>query len=157
QLRLDGGTARNGWTVFAYGARDELDTVAPTASPDDANPPLAPSLILGFHRLDLRLHHTYDSLVTSYRAVFGHDNTCPNGTDLSGLVAEPSLRATWKPADAFSLTTGVEGSLHRVSQGSGMVVTSSNPLSTITSQLGTFQFAGALAEALWRPTRDWLI
>ena len=26
QLRLDGGTARNGWTVFVFGARDELDT-----------------------------------------------------------------------------------------------------------------------------------
>ena len=38
QLRLDGGTPRNGWTVFAFGANDELDTVAPTADPNDAEP-----------------------------------------------------------------------------------------------------------------------
>ena len=63
QLRLDGGTASNGWTVFAFGARDELDTPAPTATRDDPNPPLEPSLILGFHRLDLRLHRTYGGLV----------------------------------------------------------------------------------------------
>ena len=29
QLRLDGGKPRNGWTVFAFGARDQLDTPAP--------------------------------------------------------------------------------------------------------------------------------
>jgi len=75
QFRLDGGTARDGWTVFAFGANDELDTVAPTADPNDPNPPLAPSLILTFHRLDLRLHRTYDNLTTTYRAVFGYDKT----------------------------------------------------------------------------------
>ena len=157
QLRLDGGTARNGWTVFAYGANDELDTVAPNADPNDPDPPLAPSLILGFHRLDLRLHHTFDDVVTSARAVFGYDKTYSNGTDFSVLVAEPSLRATWKAADSLSVTAGLEGSVHRVSQGDQMVVNSTNALSTITSQLGTFTSGGALAEALWRPTRDWLI
>ncbi|HEY0484115.1 MAG TPA: TonB-dependent receptor, partial [Kofleriaceae bacterium] len=157
QLRLDGGTARNGWTVFAFGANDELDTVAPNADPNDPNPPLAPSLILGFHRLDLRLHHTYDDLVTSYRAVLGYDRTHSMGTDFSVLVAEPSFRLTWKAGDTLSLAGGVEAAVHKVSQGDAMVVTDSNPLSSITSQLGTFTTGGALAEALWRPTRDWLI
>jgi hypothetical protein len=32
-----------------------------------------------------------------------------------------------------------------------------NALSTITSQLSTVKTGGALAEAMWRPTRDWLI
>jgi TonB family protein len=157
QLRLDGGNARNGWTIFAFGANDELDTVAPNADPNDANPPLAPSLILGFHRLDLRLHHTYDSVVTSYRAVLGYDKTYAMSTDFSVLVAEPSFHLTWKPSDALSVTTGVEGSVHKVSQGAGSVMTDTNPLSTITSQLGTFKSGGAMLEALWRPTRDWLI
>src|ERR1043166_620906 len=79
------------------------------------------------------------------------------GTAFSGLVAEPSLRATWKAADSLSVTAGLEGSVHRVSQGDQMVVNSTNALSTITAQLGTFTSGGALAEALWRPTRDWLI
>lgn len=157
QLRLDGGNARNGWTIFAFGANDELDTVAPTADPNDPNPPLAPSLILGFHRLDLRLHRTYDTVVTSYRAVLGYDKTFSMGTDFSVLVAEPSWRLTWKPDDTLSLTTGVEGSVHKVMQGAGAVMADNNPLSAITSQLGTVTIGGALAEALWRPTRDWLI
>jgi len=157
QLRLDGGTARNGWTVFAFGANDELDTVAPTAAPDDPNPPLAPSLILGFHRLDLRLHRTYDTVVTSYRAVLGYDKTYSNGTDFSVLDAEPSVRATWKPSDALAVTAGLEAAVHRVSQGAAMVVSTANPLSAITAQLGAFSTGGALAEAVWRPTRDWLI
>jgi TonB family protein len=157
QLRLDGGNARNGWTIFAFGANDELDTVAPTADPNDPNPPLAPSLILGFHRLDLRLHRTYDRVTTSVRAVAGYDKTYSMGTDFSVLVAEPSWHLTWKPDDALAITTGVEGSFHRVSQGAGMTVTDQNPLSTITSQLGTFKTGGAMLEALYRPTRDWLI
>jgi hypothetical protein len=157
QLRLDGGNARNGWTIFAFGANDELDTIAPTADPSDPNPPLAPSLILGFHRLDLRLHRTYDTVTTSYRAVLGYDKTFSMGTDFSVLVAEPSWRLTWKPDETLSVTTGVEGSVHKVMQGGNAVPTDSNPLSPITSQLGTFTIGGALAEALWRPTRDWLI
>ncbi|HEX3759201.1 MAG TPA: TonB family protein [Kofleriaceae bacterium] len=157
QLRLDGGNARNGWTIFAFGANDELDTVAPNADPNDPNPPLAPSLILGFHRVDLRLHRTYDTLTTTFRAVLGYDKTYSMGTDFSVLVAEPSWHLTWKPGDTLSVTTGVEGSVHKVSQGGNMAVTDQNPLSTITSQLGTFTTGGAMLEALYRPTRDWLI
>ena len=73
------------------------------------------------------------------------------------VVAEPSWRLTWKPDDALSITTGIEGSVHKVSQGASMAVTDNNPLSAITSQLGTFTTGGAMLEALVRPTRDWLI
>jgi len=156
QLRLDGGTARNGWTVFAFGANDELDTVAATAAPDDPNPPLAPSLILGFHRLDLRLHRTYDRLLVQYRAVLGYDKTFSMGTDFSVLVAEPSIHLSWKRDPSLTLTTAVEGSAHKVSQGD-TATAGANALSPITSQLGTFYGASVLTEALWRPTRDWLI
>ncbi|HET7502789.1 MAG TPA: TonB family protein [Kofleriaceae bacterium] len=156
QLRLDGGNPRNGWTVFAFGANDELDTVAPTADPNDPDPPLAPSLILGFHRLDLRLHRTTGALVTQARAVLGYDKTFSMGTDFTVLVAEPSLHATWKPSDALGLTAGLEGSVHRVSQGDAMT-SDANALSQLTAQLGTFYTGSALAEAVWRPARDWLI
>jgi TonB family protein len=156
QLRLDGGTARSGWTIFAFGANDELDTVAPNADPNDPNPPLAPSLILGFHRLDLRLHHTTGKLFTQARAVLGYDKTYSMGTDFSVLVAEPSLHATWKQDESLTLTAGLEGSVHKVSQGANMNA-AANALSSITSQLGTFYVGSALAEALWRPTHEWLI
>ncbi|MEP6652929.1 MAG: TonB family protein, partial [Myxococcales bacterium] len=59
QVRLDGGNARDGWTVFFFGANDELDTPAPKADPNASNPPLTPQLILGFHRADLRYHRTF--------------------------------------------------------------------------------------------------
>jgi len=156
QLRLDGGTARNGWTMFAFGANDELDTVAPTAAPSDPNPPLAPSLILGFHRLDLRLHRTYDRTFVQYRAVVGYDKTYSMGTDFSVLVAEPAVHVTWKRDAALTVTGGLEGSLHSVSQGAS-AMPGANALSPITSQLGTLYSGSALTEVLWRPTRDWLI
>ncbi|MEO7730935.1 MAG: hypothetical protein ABIY55_08200 [Kofleriaceae bacterium] len=155
QLRLDGGNARNGWTVFAFGANDELDTVSPTADPDDLNPPLAPSLILGFHRLDLRLHRTFGRWFTTYRAVVGYDKTFSQGTDFSVLVAEPAIHATWK-GDKLTLTGGVEGAFHKVGQGSGGSA-NANALSAITSELDTFYIGSALAEALWRPSPMWLI
>lgn len=155
QLRLDGGNARNGWTVFAFGANDELDTVSPTADPNDLDPPLAPSLILGFHRLDLRLHRTYGKWFTTYRAVVGYDKTFSQGTDFSVLVAEPAIHATWK-SDKLTLTGGVEGAFHKVGQGSGSSA-NANALSQITSQLDTFYIGSALAEALWRPSPAWLI
>ncbi len=41
QLRIDGGRPASNWTVFVFGARDQLDTPAPTAMPNDPNPPLA--------------------------------------------------------------------------------------------------------------------
>ena len=156
QVRFDGGNARNGWTVFAFGASDELDTVAPTADPNDPNPPLAPSLILGFHRLDLRLHRTYDRLTTSFRGVVGYDRTYSMGTDFSVLVAEPSVRLTWKHDASLTVTGGVEASIHDVSQGANGMA-GANALSQITSQLGTVTSGAALAEALWRPTPELLI
>jgi TonB family protein len=156
QVRLDGGTPRNGWTLFAFGANDELDTVAPTADPNDPSPPLAPSLILQFHRLDLRLHGTFDQVSAQARAVVGYDKTFSQGTDFSVLIAEPSLHLTWKPDDALTLNAGVEGAMHKVMQGAQMEA-DANAFSQITAQLGTTYIGSALAEALWRPTHDWLI
>jgi TonB family protein len=156
QLRFDGGTANNGWTVFAFGANDELDTPAATADPNDPSPPLAPSLILGFHRLDLRLHRTHDNLRVEYRTVLGYDKTYSMGTDFHMLVAEPAVHLSWKRDDALTLTGGLEGSIHKVEQGD-QANAAANALSPITSQLGTVHVGSALAEALWRPTRDWLI
>lgn len=154
QARLDGGTAKNGWTVFAFGARDELDTPAPTAPRNDPNPPLEPSLILGFHRLDLRLHHTYGSVITTYRTVLGYDRTESQGTNFSVWLAEPAAGVTWKPDPKLQLVAGVEGSFRKIVQGGsgGM-----DPSAVITGSLDKFDNAAALTEVLWRPTSDWLI
>jgi TonB family protein len=158
QLRLDGGTPRDGWTIFAFGAHDELDTVAPTADPNDPNPPLAPSLILGFHRVDLRYHRTHGKLDELYRVVFGFDKTFSMGTDFWVWSAEPEIALRWKQNDQLTINSGVSGFVHDVGQGSQAVDNgTSNPLSMITAQLDKFYLGSAYAEVLWRPTPDWLI
>jgi TonB family protein len=156
QLRLDGGTPRNGWTIFAFGANDQLDTIAADADPNDPEPPLEPSLILEFHRLDLRLHRTYDRLVTTFRAVLGYDETYSEGTDFSVLVAEPEIRASWKRDSTLTISGGLDGSLHKVSQGARMQ-SDADAFSRLTSEIDTFYTGSALAEVLWRPSSDWLI
>jgi hypothetical protein len=154
QARLDGGTVKNGWTVFGFGAHDELDTPAPTAARGDPNPPLAPSLILGFHRLDLRLHRTFGRLVTGYRTVLGYDRTNSAGTDFSVWSVEPSVTATWTRDPTLTVVGGLEGSWRSIQHHSPL---GTDPTAVLTGSLDRLGHAGALTEALWRPTPDWLI
>jgi hypothetical protein len=156
QLRVDGGSKANGWTAFLFGANDELDTVAPNADPNDPTPPLAPSLILGFHRLDLRYHQTVGRLETLYRVVGGYDHTYSQGTDFTLLTVAPELRTRFTYSKQLAIAAGIEGSARDLSQGSGTNAMG-GPLATITSQLSTAYAGGAFAETLWRPTEDWLI
>jgi TonB family protein len=156
QLRLDGGTSANGWTVFAFGARDQLDTVAPDADPMDPTPPLEPSLILGFHRLDLRYHRTSGKLRAAARTVLGIDRTFSQGTDFSVLVAEPALTLRYELDERLAIQGGVEGSVRDFDQGTQSEA-AANALSMITGQLDRFYNASARVEVLWRPTIDWLV
>jgi TonB family protein len=156
QLRLDGGTARSGWTVFMFGARDELDTVAPGTPRNTPNPPLVPSLVLGFHRIDLRDHQTQGRLEETFRTVLGYDHTFSMGTDFSVWSAEPSVSLLWTHSDRLKLAGGFTGTFRDVSQGAAAVATT-NPLSAITSQLGKFYGQSSYLEGIWRPTPSLLI
>ena len=156
QFRVDGGTKTNGWTVFAFGANDELDTVAAGTDPNNPNPPLTPSLILGFHRLDLRYHRTMGSVESTARIVLGYDHTFSTGTDFTVLRAEPSLRSRWKLDDTLALSGGLDGAFHDLNQGGGANA-AGGPLAAITSGLSTSETASAFVEGLWRPTPNWLI
>jgi TonB family protein len=151
QVRLDGGNARNGWTVFAYGANDELDTPAATATPNDPNPPLTPALILGFQRLDLRDHQTQGRLEENFRAILGYDHTVSQGTDFSVWSAEPRVSLLWTQNDHLKLSGGVEGSARSLEQGA-TAVGGANAFSALTGQLGTSYSQSGYAEAIWRPT-----
>jgi TonB family protein len=156
QLRLDGGTPRNGWTIFAYGASDELDTPAANAAPGDPNPPLQTTLLLGFHRLDLRDHQTFGRLDETFRLVLGYDRTESQGTDFSVLNAEPHIGLLWTGSDRIKLSTGVEGYGRDLRQGPSSVG-GANAFSALTGQLGTAYAQSAYAEAIWRPTPRALI
>ena len=156
QLRLDGGPPRDGWTVFLYGARDELDTPAANAVPGDPNPPLAPALDLGFHRLDLRLHRTQGRLEETYRAVLGYDRTVSMGTDFWVWSAEPQILAEWTQSERLRIDGGLLGSFRFLEQGAAAVA-AANPFSAITAALGKVTSQSAFLEAVWRPTPATLI
>jgi TonB family protein len=156
QLRVDGGNPLNGWTVFFFGAYDELDTPAPNAMPGDPNPPLAPSLELGFHRADLRLHRTQGRLEETYRAVLGYDRTFSNGTDFSVWSVEPQLTAEWTQSERLRLGGGLQGSFRDLEQGAAAQA-GANPFAAITSTLGKIYSQSAYLEALWRPTPKLLL
>jgi TonB family protein len=156
QLRVDGGNARNGWTVFLFGARDELDTPASTALPNSPNPPLTPTLVLGFDRLDLRDHQTQGRLDENFRLVLGYDNTISMGTDFSVWIAEPSVVVRRIENEKLTLAGGLLGSFHDIQQGA-TAVAAANPFSAITSTLNKFYVGTAYLEALWRPTPRFFI
>ena len=154
QLRLDGGKPNHGWTVFAFGARDELLTPAPDADPNDPSPPLEPSLVLGFHRLDLRYHRSFGKFLATARTVLGQDRTASQGTDFSVLLAEPAVTLSWKRDKSLTLVGSLEGSFRAIDQQAQMGMEAS---SMITGSLDRFTNGAAWAEALWRPTSKWLL
>jgi TonB family protein len=151
QLRVDGGTPMNGWTIFFYGARDELDTPAPNSPPGDPNPTLVPTLELGFHRSDLRLHRTYGRLDVTYRAILGYDRTLSNGTDFTVWNAEPRLTAEWAQSERLRVGGGLEGSFRDLQQGATANAARS-PFAAVTAALGKIYSQSGYLEALWRPT-----
>ena len=156
QLRVDGGNARNGWTLFAFGAGDELDTRAAT-QPGQPQPPLQPALVLDFHRIDLRAYHGHGAFDGLYRVVLGYDQTESSGSNVSQYVVEPELRWTWRLAGPLTLTWGVEGSFRDIGQGTAQAVNGNGlNLGTLTGNLDKLYAGGALVETLWRPTPRWL-
>jgi len=156
QLRLDGGTPANNWTVFFFGANDELDTPAPDTPQGTTNPKLEPSLILGFHRIDVRANLTQGRLGETFRAVLGYDRTLSQGTDFWVWTVEPQAYATWTQSNSLRFTGGLLGTFRRLRQGEGAVATQ-NPFTMITSSLGTINVGSAFVESIWRPTPDVLV
>jgi len=156
QLRLDGGKPAKGWTVFLFGASDELKTPAATSMPNAPNPQLEPSLILAFHRLDLRLNLTQGRLQEAFRAVVGYDRTLSGGTDFWVWTAEPSIAATWAQSSKLRIVGGVNGTFRSLRQGAGALAMA-NPFSALTSSLGTIYVGSSYLETIWRPTPDVLI
>lgn len=161
QLRLDGGNARNGWTAFAFGASDELDT-ATVATAASANPTLAPALKMAFHRLDLRGQHGSGKFDASYRLVGGIDQTMQGTSgDVSTLVLEPATRFRWRWPNLLDIVAGVEGSIHDIRQSAGAAGSTGGAnaanLGSLTGELSTQYVGSVLTEALWRPSSRWLL
>ncbi|HEY5283244.1 MAG TPA: TonB family protein, partial [Polyangia bacterium] len=156
QFRVDGGNPRNGWTALFFGAKDELDTRANTPA-GGPTPPLAPALILDFHRADLRAYHGSGNFDGQYRLVLGYDHTEAAGSNVATWVLEPSMRWNWRPSPKLTLVWGLEGSYHDFNQGQPSSVTNALSLSIFTQDLHALYQGSALVEAVWRPTSRWMI
>ncbi|MFZ4578722.1 MAG: TonB family protein [Myxococcota bacterium] len=157
QFRLDGGTPRKGYTVFAFGANDEVDAVSATADPNDTSPPLEPVLVLSFHRLDLRANWGSGRFDGLYRAVVGVDETVAGATSsVRMLVFEPSARWRFEWSRDLELVAGLEGSIHETTQ-SDSGTGGNSGMQLFTEDLSTFSMGTALTEAIWRPNADWMV
>lgn len=159
QLRFDGGNPRNGYTVFAFGASDTVATPAAGSDPNMANPPLEPSLRLSFHRLDLRAQQGTGHHDVNYRLVGGYDDSLFGAsTGVKTYVIEPTVRWHWRPDPMLETVVGLEGFYHLTSQqNSGTTAGSQVSLNDFTDEIKNAGLAAGLAEALWRPTGNWLI
>ena len=157
QLRYDHGTARDGLTVFVFGANDTLETPAADADPEDTTPPLEPSLILGFHRLDIRLRDGVGDFDAEYRIVTGFDETLTAGSDLTSYVVEPRLKSQLRLTDTVTLAAGLEGGFHETRQTAAAQEDGGPSLSSITGDLSRRLNGSGWLETLWRPNRDWLV
>jgi hypothetical protein len=157
QLRLDGGNPRNGWTALFLGSKDELDTRA-AGTAGNPNPPLAPALILNFHRADLRAYHGSGNFDGLYRVVLGYDHTDSTGTAVATWSVEPQARWTWQPDEKLKLVAGLEGSFRDFV--GGQATSNANntiSISTFTQGMSALYVGSALVEGHYRPTARWLI
>ncbi len=156
QFRLDGGNPRKGWTLFAYGARDEVDGPAPTSTA--TNVVLQPILTLSFHRLDLRAYYGQGAYDATFRLIGGLDGTDSGGQVIDVKVLEPSARVRVRQSEKLDLVAGLEGSLKDYTSTIGGN-TNGAPTGITALLPGTaiYYQGGALAEALWRPGPKWLI
>lgn len=163
QLRFDGGSPRNGYTVFAFGASDEVQTPAPGTDPNLVNPPLQPSLRLSFHRLDLRAHHGHGRVDMLYRVVAGYDDSLTSPTTgVQTWVGQPQLRARWRPSEKLEWVGGIEGLYNLTSRtdlaaAHATASVAQTAFNRVLDDASEYANGTVLTEALWRPTPRWLV
>ena len=159
QLRLDGGNTKSGYTVFAYGANDDLSVRPFDADPNDPDAELESVMRMFFHRLELRYQHMDGTLSGVYRLIGGIDETLFG--DLAGFgttSVESRVNWRWRRGEQLELRSGLEGLARNTSQKA--VASDGGPVvdvAEITGVLPHFYSGSAWLEALWRPTPEWLI
>ena len=153
-------TPRNGWTVFAFGAHDELDTRrARPPTRTIPNPPLDAVADPGLPPPRPALPPDAAAGSTRRTAlVAGYDHTFSAGTDFTVWLAEPSA-ALALDADRRRSTLDAGRRRRSCATSSRARSRSARPsaLSAITAQLDSSTVGSAYVEALWRPTPRWLI
>lgn len=157
QLRYDAGSRRSRFTVFAFGARDALDTI-PAGEPDDAD--LEPLLRFQFHRVDVRYTHEGGGLDGLYQLTFGYDGSLSQeDATLSSLSVIPRLRWTWHLAKNFDLRFGADGLAKHADFVSGEVGTGElgELIGADETPSNVLFSGGLLIESLYRPIERLLL
>lgn len=151
QLRLDGGGGRSAWSVFAYGAKDEL-----RGRVDDA-PGAALETVarFGFHRLDLRWRQGGEASRLTARVVVGADDTRAGGEAI-GTTAEavtPQLR--WEQALTDTLRFTLAGEVQWRAQRTELP-SSTDDVGRVVQE-GTLTIGSAWLEGVWKPLPGLLV
>jgi len=167
QARLDGGTLRHGYTVFAYGASDTLEGPGNDDLNDDGridrefedkDPPLEPILTLTFHRIDLRFFQRIGDVDGIYRAVLGYDESITGATtSVRTLSIEPRVSWRLQASGGLELRAGIEGSYRDVQDLGFVPVESSDEALAALAPGPRRAWGGIYAEALWRPLPELLV
>ena len=159
QLRLDGGSPQNGYTVFAYGANDTLKALPDGADPNDPEVELDTALQMYFHRLELRYQHTSRDVSGVYRLIGGLDaSRFGPVSGFSTLSVESRGKWHWRWREAVELRAGVEGLARDTELKEEEEEAQQGPSTDeITGQMSRFYSASLWLEALWRPSAKWLI
>jgi TonB family protein len=165
QARLDGGTPRNHWTLFFFGAQDDLER-RPAA-----NQPFQTLALFTFHRQDFRYQHGTTESNELYRVTFGYDNslvgqgtggnsqlTGDTGLGNGTWSVSPQIRVHRTPRPWLQLNFGIGSYAHSVSTPPPATNTPNNPnatnLSMVFNQSGFYSESGAFAEAAWVPVPE---
>lgn len=163
QFRIDGGTLRHGYTVFAYGASDtlegpaEVDEDAPDFDPD-AEPELVPVLTLLFHRVDARFYQRTGPVDGTYRLVLGYEESVTGATtSVLTLSIEPRLSWRWQALTCLELRAGIEGNFRDVSDTGIEPVDSDEETMELLAPGRRRAHGGVYVEALWRPIDELLV
>jgi len=148
QLRLDGGDADHGFSLFFFGARDDLDTV-PNGEPDEAEK--EPQLQLQFHRLDLA-YRRRGLVEQEHTLSLGYDASLTRAeAEVDSYYAAPRLRFTVRPIESLALRFGADAQARTAD----VAEIEGGPAASLLGRGGEPEDAvlnaGLLAEALWEP------
>ena len=158
QARIDGGSARSGWTVFAFGANDTLKVRPADAEPED-DVELETAAAFRFHRLDLRYVHDNDDVRGDYAVSLGYDESAfgPD-TTVATWRATPRAKVALTMSDAVELRLGVDAQVARtkfeVPTDEGEAADNLTDNDAAPTDLYGI---GVMTEALWRPTERLLV
>jgi hypothetical protein len=150
QARLDGPAFGGNWTIFAYGARDDLKTATTNAAGVTS---LQTAVMYQTHHIDLRWHTGTEDRERSVRLIL-RDDQSQTGTasDTQTLGLSPQLRLKQRLLPSLVLDVGLDGDVHTVrTTRSAAAQQALSALSNALEDSGTVLGSGAFVQLAWRP------